>query len=175
MTMTHNVSRGGPKGVKGQGHPKRRNSPEEPASLYDMIYGLASKEGCEQALFGSCASLAREALVRSLTGDGFSIVWFEVPLLGAARFDLHVAYSRDCLEAGPIFPGACGGYDELFRWYATEETGGGGLALAYDVGEGPIDKPAVHVNVNGAPLDDEGRFFELTGVEDAGALSFLCR
>lgn len=139
------------------------------ASLYDTLYVLAADKGRDRVLFGNCAPLAHEALVRSLIGDGFSFVWFEVPLMGDARFDLHVAYSRECLEAGGFFPGAGNGYDELFRWYAQDETGGGGLAFAYDVGEGIIDTPAVHVNVNQTPLDDVDRFFELAGCNDAAA------
>lgn len=146
-----------------------RKSPDELVMLYDMLYDLAVDEGCEPILFGDCAPLAHEALVRSLIGDGFSFVWFEIPLLGDARFDLHVAYSRECLESGPFFPGAGNGYDELFQWYAQDETGGRGLAFAYDVSEGTIDHPAVHVNVGQAPLNDVDRFFELTGCDNAAA------
>ena len=133
-------------------------------SLYDTVYELAAREGCDQALFGSCAPLARTAFQRSLIGEGFPVVWFEVPLAGKPRFDLHVALSRETLHEGAQFlPHAGNGYDELFRWYSEQEEGGGGLAFAYDVGEGRIDNPAVHVNVNGAPLADMDRFFDLAG------------
>ena len=125
--------------------------------------------GREQVLFGNCAQLAHEALVRSLVGDGFTHVWFEVPLTGAPRFDVHVAFSRKCLRSGSFLAGAGNGYDELFRWYAQVETGGNGLAFAYDVSEGTIDNPAVHVNVNKSPLDDVDRFFELSGRAGAAA------
>ena len=136
--------------------------------VYDAIYALAADEGREQALFGSCAPLARKAFRRSLIGEGFPIVWFEIPLAGNPRFDLHVALSRKMLRAGAAFlPGTGNGYDRLFRWYAEDESGGGGLAFAYDVSEGRIDDPAVHVNVNNAPLSDMGRFFGLALGDDA--------
>ena len=131
-------------------------------TIYDLIYALAADCGRENALFGTCAPLAREAFSRSLIGEGFPLTWFEVPLVGAPRFDLHVALSRKTLCEGVAFaPGAGNGYDGLFSWYATEETGGNGLAFAYDVSEGRIDNPAVHVNVNNAPLSDIARFFDL--------------
>lgn len=146
--------------------PSGRKSADELATLYDTLYILASDEGREQVLFGGCAPLAHEAFERSLVGDGFSYIWFEIPLTGEARFDLHVAYSRECLRAGNFFPRSGNGYDELFRWFAQDEKGGGGLAFAYDVGEGIIDNPALHVNVNRAPLSDADRFFELAGCVD---------
>lgn len=140
-------------------------------SIYDAIYALAAGGGRDKALFGSCAPLAREAFLRSLAGKGFPIVWFEVPLAGEPRFDLHVALSREMLRGGVRFlPGAGNGYDGLLRWYTEEETGGNGLAFAYDVGEGRIEDPAVHVNVNGAPLSDMERFFDLAAGDGAAKL-----
>lgn len=138
--------------------------------IYNTLYLLVADEGREEALFGDCQPLAQEAFRRSLAGDEFPIVWFEVPLLGAPRFDLHVAMSRTALAPGTRFAfGAGAGYEELFRWYANEEPGGKGLALAYDVSEGSIDAPAVHVNVNGAPLARMDRFFDLAAGTGAGA------
>ena len=139
-------------------------------TLYDVLYALAADEGREEPLFGSSAPLARKAFERSLIGEGFPTIWFELPLAGVPYFDLHVAISRKDLHAGVNFlPGAGSGYDELFRWYAEEETGGCGLAFAYDTGAGTIDAPAVHVNVNGAPLSDTHRFFDLAAGEGAAA------
>lgn len=138
------------------------------AAIYDALYLLAAADGREDALFGDCQPLAREAFSRSLIGDEFPIIWFEVPLAGAPRFDLHLAASRSALVPGAEFaPGAGGGYEGLFRWYAEEEPGGAGLAFAYDVSEGRIDAPAVHVNVNGAPLSSMDRFFDLSAGGDA--------
>lgn len=137
-------------------------------TLYDALYGLAADEGREQALFGSCAPLAHEAFKRSLAQDGFPIIWFELPLAGEPRFDLHVALSRKQLQAGTLFrAGAGNGYDELLRWYADEEPGGNGLAFAYDISEGRIEHPAIHINVNKVPLSNMDRFFDLA--TDSGA------
>ena len=140
-------------------------------SIYDAIYALAAGERREQALFGSCAPLAREAFRRSLIDEGFPTIWFEVPLAGVPRFDLHAALSHEMLREGARFlPGAGNGYDGLLRWYAEEEADGGGLAFAYDVGEGRIVDPAIHVNVNNAPLSDIDRFFDLAAGEGAAEL-----
>lgn len=139
-------------------------------TIYDAIYTLAADEG-EQALFGTCAPLAREAFQRSLAGEEFPTVWFEVPLAGEPRFDLHVALSREALRGDVRFaPGAGNGYDELLRWYVQEEAGGCGLAFAYDVGEGRIEDPAIHVNVNHAPLSNMDRFFDLAAGDGAAEL-----
>ena len=139
--------------------------------MYDAIFALAAHDGREEALFGSCAPLAREAFRRSLAGEEFPIVWFEVPLAGSPRFDLHVALSRKMLHAGARFlPHAGNSYDTLFRWYAEDEAGGGGLAFAYDVSEGRIENPAVHVNVNNAPLSDMARFFDLAAGDGTAGL-----
>ena len=101
------------------------------AAIYDALYLLAARDGREEALFGNCQPFAREAFSRSLIGDEFPIVCFEVPLTGAPRFDLHVPISRSALVPGTGFaPGAGGGYDDLFRWYSEEEAGGCGLAFA---------------------------------------------
>lgn len=136
--------------------------------LYDALYSLAADEGREEALFGDCRPLAREAFSRSLAGDAFPAVWFEVPLAGKPRFDLHVAISREALAPGTTFvPGSGNGCERVLRWYADEEAGGAGLAFAYDVSEGAIDFPAVHVNTNNAPLSDIGRFFELVAGTEA--------
>ena len=138
---------------------------------FDALYGLAADDGREETLFGSCVPLAREAFQRSLVGEEFPVVWFELPLSGKPRFDLHVALSRETLRAGCRFlPGAGNGYDELFRWYSEGETGGCGLAFAYDVSEGLVDDPAVHANVNNAPLSNVDRFFDLAAGDGTSEL-----
>ncbi len=137
-------------------------------TIYDAIYQLAAGDGREKALFGSCAPLAREAFQHSLVAEGFPIIWFEVPFLGEPRFDLHVAFSAKALRKGALLPANFNStYARVFEWYAHEEIGGNGLAFAYDVSEGSIDAPALHVNVNNAPLENIGRFFELAADERA--------
>lgn len=138
---------------------------------FDVLYRLAADDGREERLFGSCAPLAREVFAHCLIGDEMPIIWYELPLAGEPRFDLHVALSRTALAGDVAFaPGSGYGYDELFRWYSQSEQGGGGLAFAFDISEGRTTDPAVHVNVNNAPLNDIDHFFELAGGADAPAL-----
>ena len=142
----------------------------EVAMLYETLYRLASRN-VEGDLFGTSAPLAREAFRRALAGSSAPIVWFEVPLSGTPRFDLHVAYSNaDLHEYAPFASNAMGGYGELLNWYASEPREGGGLALAFDVGDGRINAPAVHVNVNGAETFDAEGFFAHVGRPEAAAL-----
>ena len=71
---------------------------------YDAIYALAAEGELQAALFGDCQPLAREAFRRSsLAGGAFPIVWFELPLFGNPRFDLHVAHGRGTIEGNPTF------------------------------------------------------------------------
>lgn len=141
-----------------------------PVEAFDTLYKLAIDGGSEPALFGQCAPLAREALRSSPASCPFSWMWFEVPLSGPARFDLHVSYSRDDLQ-GRFGESTCahGRYADLFRWYAAADRGGNGLALAYDVGDGRIERPAVHLNVNNAPAADMEGFFDHAAGEGAYA------
>ena len=139
--------------------------------LFDALYALAAKGECEAALYGETYPLAREAFARSLAGEDFPLVWFELPLLGKPRFDLHVALAREALVPGTRFaPGAGSGYDKLLAWFCEEEQGGAGLAFAFDVGDDRVEDPAVHVNVNNAPLSDMGRFFEQVSGAEAAVL-----
>ena len=98
-------------------------------------------------------------------------VWFEIPLSGPPRFDLHVAHGNaDLHEHAPFAPDAMDGYGELLNWYASAPREGGGFALAYDVGDGRIDAPAVHANVNAAKAFDVEGFFARVGRPEATAL-----
>ncbi len=138
--------------------------------LYETLYRLASKDvGCD--LFGANAPLAREAFRRALAGASMPIVWFEVPLSGLPRFDLHVAHGNADLHGhAPFAPDAMDGHGELLNWYASEPRAGGGLALAYDVGDGRIGAPAVHANVNALEVFDIEGFFLHVGRPEAAAL-----
>ena len=138
--------------------------------IFRALCTLAAEDGRREALFGDCEPLAREAFLRSPSGGEFPLLWFEVPLAGQPRFDLHVALSRKSLQGcTQFFPDAESNHNELFRWYVENETGGNGLALAYDISEGRIDDPAIHVNVNGSSLENMDRFFDLAAGEGAYA------
>ena len=138
--------------------------------LYETLYRLASKDvGCD--LFGANAPLAQEAFRRASAGASMPIVWFEVPLSGLPRFDLHVAHGNADLHGhAPFAPDAMDGHGELLNWYASEPRAGGGLALAYDVGDGRIGAPAVHANVKAATAFDAEGFFAHVGRPEAAAL-----
>ena len=140
------------------------------AELFDSLYQLASSS-TEDDLFGTSAPLAREAFRRGLAGNAMPTVWFEIPLCGPPRFDLHVAHSNTDLHSGaPFAPDAANGYGALLNWYASEPREGGGLAFAFDVGDGRIDDPAVHANVNAASDFDAEGFFTHVGRPDAATL-----
>ncbi len=138
--------------------------------LYEALYRFASKDA-DGDLFGTSAPLAQEAFRRASAGASMPTIWFEIPLSGSPRFDLHVAHGNaDLHEHAPFASDAMDGYGELLNWYASEPREGGGLALAYDVGDGRIDEPAVHVNVNGAKAFDTEGFFVHVSRPDAAAL-----
>ena len=114
--------------------------------LYDIIYALAAREGREAALFGSGAPLARGAFARSLAGDYFPELWFELPLSGEPWFDFHALASREDLDAGAAFePATSGGVPEVFQWFASQGPGARQLALSWDIGSGDIAGPAVQM------------------------------
>ncbi len=138
--------------------------------LYKVLYRLASKD-VECELFGTCAPLAQEAFRRATEGTSMPAVWFEIPLTGPPRFDLHVAHGNANIhEHAPFALDAMDGHGKLLNWYASEPREGDGLALAYDVGDGRIDAPAVHVNVNAASAFDAAGFFGHVGRPEATAL-----
>ncbi len=138
--------------------------------MLESLYRLASKNA-EGELFGTNAPLAQQAYQRALAGEEMPAVWFEIPFSGTPRFDLHVAHANADLHNGaPFAPDAMDGHGELSNWYASKPREGGGIALAYDVGDGRIDNPAVHVNVNNANTFDMKGFFDCVGRPDAATL-----
>ena len=75
--------------------------------IFHALCTLAAEDGRREALFGDCEPLAREAFLRSPSGGMFPLLWFEVPLAGQPRFDLHVALSRESLQGcTQFFPDA---------------------------------------------------------------------
>ena len=138
--------------------------------LYETLYRLASKD-VERDLFGANAPLAQEAFRRASAGASMPIVWFELPLSGPPRFDLHIAHGNaDLHEHAPFAPDAMDGHGDLLNWYASEPRAGGGLALAYDVGDGRIGAPAVHANVKAVETFDAEGFFVNVGRPEAATL-----
>ena len=118
--------------------------------LYDILYALAAGNGREQTLFGRCAPMSRVAFAGGLAGDAFPEIWFEVPMLGEPRFDLHTLVSHEQLRPDAAFsPGETGGCPEAFAWFARQESGVRQLALSWDLEPDRISAPAVQLLVSG--------------------------
>ena len=136
--------------------------------LYDIIYALAARDGRQAVLFGDCAELARNAFSRSLAGDYFPELWFEMPLAGEPWFDLHALVSHGDLDARATFtPETCGGCPEAFSWFSTQGPGARQLALSWDVGAGDATSPAVQLLVGDNNLEVTSGFLEAAGRADA--------
>jgi hypothetical protein len=121
-------------------------------------------QGEASALLGKDLDLAHAILLRNLIGDGYPGFWMEAPLIGNAGFDFHVSYDRPDLRPGDRFaPGAGFGCQRLVDWFLNEETGGVGLGFAHDLVSRPCERPAVYVNTNHRPLDDDASFFRAAG------------
>lgn len=137
--------------------------------LYDIVYGLVACGGRESALFGSCAPTAYEAFSRSLAGETFPELWFEVPLAGRPWFDLHSLVSHGDVAGKRIaFSGQGGVYTDALAWFADQGQGTvRQLALSYDVHAGDVDKPAVQLLMNGRDTSVAFGFLEAAGRPDA--------
>jgi hypothetical protein len=102
--------------------------------LYEILYALAALGEREQTLFGNCAPAARKAFARSCAGNAFPEIWFEIPLLGEPRFDLHALTSRETLDPETAFPAEIsGGFPDAFRWFAHQGESVRQLALSWDL------------------------------------------
>ena len=136
--------------------------------LYELLYALAATNGREQALFGPCAPAAREAFARSRAGSAFPEIWFEVPLLGAPRFDLHALTARDALSPETVYtPETTGGFPETFRWFANQGENVRQLALSWDLRPGEAPTAAIQLLVGGTDPDTVTGFLKAAGREDA--------
>lgn len=133
--------------------------------LYDILYALAAQNGREEALFGDCRLAARESFTRSLVGDVFPELWFEIPLAGNPWLDFHALLSySDVAGMQPGFAGHGGAYADTFVWFAGQEPGKvRQLALSYDTSAGNIDTPAVQLLVDGPDPSVPLAFLEAAG------------
>ena len=138
--------------------------------VYDIIYALAARDGREEALFGNCSSLAHEAFMHSLAGDGFPELWFELPLTGEPWFDLHALASPDHLNPStPFAPEDCGYCPGAFEWFAAQEQGVRQLALSWDVSSGDVENPAVQLLTGTGDVQTTCAFLAAAGRQDAAA------
>lgn len=123
-----------------------------------------ARKGAGSRLLGDQLDRAQTIYLHDLVGSCIPGFWMEAPLLGTPGFDFHVYYDRDDLQLGDQFaPGNGYGYQPLFDWFWHTETGGVGLGLAHDLRADPDGAPAVYVNTNHRPLDDNAGFFQAAG------------
>lgn len=135
--------------------------------LYDILYALAASNGREQALFGKCASAARKAFACSTAG-GFPEIWFEVPLLGTPRFDLHALTHCGTLDPEKMCPAEeTGGFPEVFSWFARQGQNARQLALSWDLMPDRTPSAAIQLLVGGKDPDTVTGFLSAAGREDA--------
>lgn len=92
-------------------------------NIFDIICSHAARHGRDEKLFGKNFPLAREAIANFLAGTHFSEIWFEVPLLGTPRFDLHVCLSDETIKARKTLPADLidGDFDAVFELYADDK------------------------------------------------------
>ena len=112
------------------------------ALIYDLIYcALAEDERSE--LFGEKIDEDSNVFVRSFAGEAFPQIWFELPLIKDARYDLHVLTSRRAVDSDIKL---CDGifYPELFRWF-SKSSGTRRLAMSHDLSKGIYDRPAAQL------------------------------
>ena len=136
--------------------------------LYDILYALAAEGGREAALFGDCGPAAREAFARSLAGDAFPELWFELPLAGDPWMDFHSLTSyEDVASTQAAFAGHGGAYADALAWFAKQEPGKvRQLALSYDTRVQDVEHPAVQLLVNGPDPSVPLAFLEAAGRPD---------
>ncbi len=138
-------------------------------TLYNIIYALAARDGREAALFGDCAPYAREAFSRSLVGDAFPELWFEIPLTGNPWFDFHALVSRkDVAEGQSTYAEYCGPYADALAWlvaqkpYTVRQ-----LALSFDTHVHDLEHPAVQLLLGAFDMSVPLAFLEVVGRLDA--------
>ena len=136
--------------------------------LYEILYALAASGGREKTLFGGCAPAARKAFARSCAGTAFPEIWFEIPLLGEPRFDLHALTSREALDPETEFPpDAAGGFPDVFRWFARQGENVRQLALSWDLKPGKDQSAAIQLLVADKDPHTVSGFLKSAGREDA--------
>ncbi|MBQ9002696.1 MAG: hypothetical protein IJ087_12665 [Eggerthellaceae bacterium] len=136
--------------------------------LYDILYALTARDGREDALFGDCGQAARVAFSRSLAGETFPEIWFEVPLAGERWLDFHALVSHeDVAGTQAAFSGQSGVYADALDWFSSQrEKAVRQLALSYDTHTGDVDNPAVQLLVGGTDASVPLGYLEAIGRAD---------
>ena len=136
--------------------------------LYRILYSLIAQDGRHETLFGGYGLLAEEAFVRSMAGDAFPLLWFELPLAGTPWLDLHVNHDwRKVHGTDATLAGLTGVYADAFEWFKRQEPDMvKEFALSWDVSSGNVDAPAVQMLRGGRKLDDPSDFLKVVGRKD---------
>ena len=136
--------------------------------LFEILYALAARNGRDKALFGTCVPAAREAFIRSLIGNGFPELWFEVPLAGDPWFDFHALTSHEEISADDDLPETLvDGGRAAFAWFGQQRDVVRQLALSWDTGKGVAELPAVQLLVRKDDAQVTCGFLEAVGRPDA--------
>ena len=102
------------------------------ADLFEALYGIAVRSGCEEALFGDSMELVRPAFERVLIGDKFPITYLEFPLLGEPGFDLQAGYGS--VPRGAKFAEGSGyGRQDMIDWLIEATDEGTRCAVGFEV------------------------------------------
>ncbi|MBO4375547.1 MAG: hypothetical protein J5829_10630 [Lachnospiraceae bacterium] len=117
--------------------------------IYNLIYFALTKDGKDE-LFGRRIEADSDVLKKSFAGSDFPEIWFELPLLGDAWYDLHVLTSRSSLEPEIQLPEGIL-HPELFRWFSKSQ-GTRQLAMSHDLSKGIYDSPAVQLLIGGCEI-----------------------
>ena len=138
------------------------------AMLYNIIYALAARGGRQDALFGQCAPLARDAFSRSLVASAFPELWFELPLLGDPWFDLHCGtWRRDLPDDAGLLSKSSFANPGALAWFFEQGGGARQLFCSWDVSSGDISWPATQLLVRDNSPQVVGGFLTAAGKPDA--------
>ena len=125
--------------------------------VFEILCALLAADGRQESLFGERTPAVGEAFARSLVGDGFPELWFELPLAGEPWLDLHALVSHADARAaadaagmrGIAFTNLSDAYDRALAWFASQDARDvRQLALSFDTSAGDVDTPAVQLLVS---------------------------
>lgn len=117
--------------------------------LFDILYGMLSVKGRERALLGDDKVGAGRAYARMAPECGRANVYFELPLLGEPRLDVHCSVS-DATRHAPAPRGGDASWLAALSWFAGLEgidaAHGDVLLMAEaDASDGPDARPGIYL------------------------------
>ncbi len=140
--------------------------------VFEILCALLAADGRQESLFGERTPAVGEAFARSLVGDGFPELWFELPLAGEPWLDLHALVSHADARAAAdaagtrrlAFANLSDAYDRALAWFASQDARDvRQLALSFDTSAGDDDTPAVQLLVSRPDSSVAAGFLEAAG------------